>query len=106
MYNLLTCAWCKKKPISKEVKQQKWLETRNNRILRQRKNADDNYMYMDQKPSKQGFQGEASPYANVSYYSVGTLITFMMFGALFIMGGIYIIGMIHPDMWSKLEDEW
>ena len=34
MYRIMTCQWCRKKPISKEEKQENWLKQRNNRILR------------------------------------------------------------------------
>jgi hypothetical protein len=91
MRKLMTCQCFRKKPISKEQKEQKWLKDRNNRILRQRKNADDNYMYMDQKPSQQGFQGELDPYPNTNFYSIGTVFTFAMFIGLFLAGAFYII---------------
>ena len=47
----VTCQCFRKNPISAEQKQLIWLKDRNTRIKRQRNNADDNYMYMDQKPS-------------------------------------------------------
>lgn len=45
--NILTCKYCRKKPETKEKKQLDWLKTRNKRIQTQRRNADENYMYMD-----------------------------------------------------------
>lgn len=53
--NILTCKCCRKKPISEEKKQLNWLKSRNERIKTQRSNADENFQYMLQKPSKQGF---------------------------------------------------
>ena len=44
---LLTCACLFKKKQSEKAKHLQWLRGRNDRILVQRKNADDNYMYMD-----------------------------------------------------------
>ena len=102
----LTCQCFRKRPITPEQRQMNWLKDRNNRILRQRKNADDNYMYMDQKPSSQGFQGELDPYPNTNFYSISTIFTFALFIGLFLVGAIYIINSLHPMLWSKLADEW